>query len=207
MAFLLFLISAACAAAQAVSAPAVERKVVVEARQTRAMVTAWEKRCDDCEWEAAFRTEDGFVGRNGITAAKKEGDGATPAGTFEMRRAFGVGMPDKTALPYTQLAQSDIWVDDVNSRSYNQFVAGGLNLSDKDWNSYEELAQETEAYYYAVVIEYNTDPVAPGAGSAIFLHCSKGRPTAGCVSVPREFMERLLEFIRPGDKIIIKQAE
>lgn len=199
------MMSAFCAAgAQNHGKPADERKVVVQARDYRAVVTAWERR--GSEWSEVMRTEDAFVGEKGITEKKGEGDKATPAGTYELRRAFGLGPAPLTALPYTQVAENDIWVDDPHSRFYNQYVAGGADLP-WQWSSAEQLAAYDTAYRYAVVIEYNTDPIVPGAGSAIFLHCSTYKPTAGCVSVPEEFMVRLLEFLRPGDKITIQDFD
>jgi L,D-peptidoglycan transpeptidase YkuD (ErfK/YbiS/YcfS/YnhG family) len=44
----------------------------------------------------------------------------------------------------------------------------------------------------------------PGAGSAFFLHVSSGRPTAGCVAVPRSNMVDLLRWLKPGALIAIK---
>ena len=80
------------------------------------------------------------------------------------------------------------------------------DVPDRDWRSAEDLSKEIIAYKYVAVIEYNTGPVTKGAGSAIFLHCDQGKPTAGCVSVPEETMIRLLRFIRPGDGIIIANS-
>ena len=64
------------------------RKVLVQARGDRAAVSAW-KKCGD-EWKEVFRTEEGWVGRHGVTDNKMEGDGATPLGAFAVRRAFGL---------------------------------------------------------------------------------------------------------------------
>lgn len=178
------------------------RKVLVQARGDRAAVSAW-KKCGD-EWKEVFRTEEGWVGRHGVTDNKMEGDGATPLGTFAVRRAFGLAEKVNTKLDYTPVQNGDVWVDDPYSRFYNQYVF--RDQPDQDWQSAENLAGERIAYKYAIVIEYNTNPAVPGKGSAIFLHCTKGRPTAGCVSVPEKFMKRLLRFLRPGDEIIIQDA-
>lgn len=53
------------------------------------------------------------------------------------------------------------------------------------------------AYDYAAVIAYNTARVA-ALGSAVFLHVGTGGPTAGCVSLPRAELIRVLEWLRPG---------
>ena len=41
----------------------------------------------------------------------------------------------------------------------------------------------------------------PGKGSAIFLHCSAERPTAGCIAIDAKFMKFLLDRIE-NDAII-----
>jgi len=75
-----------------------------------------------------------------------------------------------------------VWVDDPSDPSYNLWVDGGRG----------EAMYQAPVYDYAAVIAYNTDRT-PGLGSAIFLHVSRGGPTAGCVSLP---VERLLEVLR-----------
>lgn len=178
-----------------------ERLIVVYGETTDITLHALEKK--NGKWREAFRTK-GFSGKGGIGESKREGDGKTPAGVFAMRRAFGIKDNPGAVLPYTKVTEQDYWVDDAASALYNTWVRG--KNAGRDWKSAEHLISEKIAYNYAVVIEYNTDPIVKGAGSAIFLHCSKGRPTAGCVSVPEEYMVRLLHFIQPGDKIIIART-
>ncbi len=203
LAFLVCLIASVFTGLWAQTDSPVERKVVVQAWGTSARISAWEKRGD--QWEEVFRAKEGYVGRNGVTDQKMEGDGCTPVGEFEVRRAFGIAPAPKTALPYTQVQEGDEWVDDSSSKYYNQYVKAGS--VDKDWFSSEKLITEDVAYQYALVVEYNTDPAVPGRGSAIFFHCSLNRPTSGCVSTPQDDMIKFLEFLRPGDKIIIEEAK
>jgi L,D-peptidoglycan transpeptidase YkuD (ErfK/YbiS/YcfS/YnhG family) len=54
------------------------------------------------------------------------------------------------------------------------------------------------AYDYAAVIAYNTART-PYLGSAIFLHVGTGGSTAGCVSLPRAELIRVLRWLRPAD--------
>jgi len=175
--------------------------VVLGQAGPQAKVYAFEKK--DGTWEEVLYT-DGFVGRNGISSSKKEGDGETPAGVYGLSRAFGVAPDPGSRTPYTQLTKDDFWVDDVNSKYYNQWVKG--YVEDKDWTSAEDLSSETVAYKYAMVINYNMDPIVKGNGSAIFLHCSTGGATAGCVSVPEDKMIELLGFIDENTKIVIAQS-
>jgi L,D-peptidoglycan transpeptidase YkuD (ErfK/YbiS/YcfS/YnhG family) len=151
-------------------------------------------------WAERIRT-DGFAGRNGIDRIKREGDGKTPSGVYSFGRAFGTADDPGAATPYTRLSDGDLWVDDPQSESYNKWVKNGE--VDKDWASAEDLSKETSAYKYAIAINYNTAPIVKGAGSAIFLHCAAGRPTAGCIAVPEKSMMELLGFIDSGTLIAI----
>ncbi len=175
--------------------------IVLGQKGPDARIYAFEKK--DGTWTQTLMT-DGYVGRNGITSSKKEGDGETPAGVYGLSHAFGVADDPGSKTPYTKLTANDFWVDDVNSKYYNQWVKG--DVPDKDWESAEDLSSETVAYKYAIVINYNMDPIIKGKGSAIFLHCSTGGPTAGCVSVPEDKMIELLRFIDRDTKIVIAQS-
>ncbi|MDL2267651.1 L,D-transpeptidase family protein [Desulfovibrio sp. OttesenSCG-928-G15] len=175
-----------------------DRLLVVQAKGTAMTLQAYEK--TKGKWSLAFASS-GFIGKGGLGRDKKEGDGKTPVGVFTISRAFGIKENPGSRLPYTQVTQDDYWVDDPASVHYNTWAKG--TVANRDWKSAEHLITETVAYAYAAVIDYNTSPIVRGAGSAIFLHCSKGRPTAGCVSVPEKDMIRLLKFLQPGDAIAI----
>jgi D-alanyl-D-alanine dipeptidase/L,D-peptidoglycan transpeptidase YkuD (ErfK/YbiS/YcfS/YnhG family) len=150
-------------------------------------------------WTLRFTT-DAWLGRSGFRQDKREGDGATPVGVFTFGRAFGIADDPGSATPYTKVSEADVWVDDAVSKYYNQWARA--DDPDADWKSAERLAEYKNAYKYAVVVNYNTTPVVPGKGSAIFLHTATGRPTAGCVAVPEAAMVFFLGFIREGGRII-----
>ncbi|MBE6047305.1 MAG: hypothetical protein E7213_02670 [Clostridium sp.] len=150
-------------------------------------------------WKQQFSV-DGHVGYNGMTGNKREGDGKTPIGVYGFGQAFGINGNPGTSLSYTQVNGNHYWVDDVNSSHYNKFV-NVANVA-KDWNSAEHIVDHTQAYAYAINIEYNS-ACQKGKGSAIFLHCSTGGGTAGCVSVPRGTMVNILNNIQPGCLIVI----
>jgi L,D-peptidoglycan transpeptidase YkuD (ErfK/YbiS/YcfS/YnhG family) len=66
------------------------------------------------------------VGRGGVRANKRKGDGATPTGTYPL--AFGLYREDRFRpppyrLPMRPLAQHDAWVDDPADGRYNRLVA------------------------------------------------------------------------------------
>jgi L,D-peptidoglycan transpeptidase YkuD (ErfK/YbiS/YcfS/YnhG family) len=142
-------------------------------------------------------------GLGGVRVDKREGDQTSPAGRFPLLRAFyradRLAAP-RTALPLAMLTASDGWVDDPADPRYNTLVALPYPAS------HEELWREDGLYDLIVVIGYNTDPVVPGRGSAIFLHVA--RPdfsgTEGCIAVAREVLPPLLGLLGPGSTLTIR---
>ncbi|MDR2437618.1 MAG: L,D-transpeptidase family protein [Endomicrobium sp.] len=145
---------------------------------------------------------DAFVGRNGISSQKKEGDETTPAGILHCDIAFGVVENPGSCLPYIMLDDTYYWVDDPKSANYNKLVR--LGWDKQDWDSAEHLAEYKIGYKYVIASDYNTKPVISGKGSAVFLHVASGKGyTAGCVSVSEEIMCYLLRFIDEKTPIVI----
>lgn len=143
-----------------------------------------------------------FIGKNGSTNDKKEGDGKTPVGTYQLGIAFG--MPDCLDNPnieYIKINENLYWIDDSNSKYYNQLV--DITNVNKDWNSAEHLIEYKKQYEYAIEIKANPNNV-PGKGSAIFLHCSIGKATAGCIAIPKEKMLELLKSLKENVLINIE---
>jgi L,D-peptidoglycan transpeptidase YkuD (ErfK/YbiS/YcfS/YnhG family) len=180
-----------------------DQVVTVASHGTTATVQAWERRSDD-SWApvSGLGPMSAFVGRNGVRADKREGDGATPAGTFALTLAFGVAADPGTALPYRIPGAQSYWVCDPGSAFYNTWREYD---GDGDFRpAYgERLAGSPTAYRYALVIDYNRFPVVRGAGSAIFLHVSLGVPTSGCVSMAQTDVIRLLRWLDPGSRPLI----
>jgi L,D-peptidoglycan transpeptidase YkuD (ErfK/YbiS/YcfS/YnhG family) len=142
-------------------------------------------------------------GLAGVTANKREGDHATPIGKFPLLRAFF--RPDRIAPPLTAFPldplQSDMgWVDAPADPAYNTLV--GLPYP----ASAERMWRDDGLYDLVVVIGYNTDPVEPGKGSAIFLHIALPdfSGTEGCIAVSRDVLISLLGLLGPGSTITIK---
>ncbi len=136
---------------------------------------------------------------NGVSAKSCEGDSCTPKGTYALGFAFGTQLIDDLSIEYRQINSDCYWVDAPESDYYNQWVESKTTT----WNSAEHLSDYPQAYKYAVVIEYNTEPVIPYKGSAIFLHCMTGNYTAGCVAVPEEDMLYILKCLDSSKKPII----
>jgi L,D-peptidoglycan transpeptidase YkuD (ErfK/YbiS/YcfS/YnhG family) len=136
-------------------------------------------------------------------ADKREGDGASPAGVWPIRRVLyrpDRGPPPVTALPVAPIAPDDGWCDAPEDPGYNRAVKLPYPASA------EAMWRDDHLYDLVVVLGYNDDLPTPGLGSAIFLHLAKPdyAPTHGCVAVARADLERLLADARPGDAVAIR---
>ena len=156
-------------------------------------MTAWQKKEE--KWLVKYKDLPVSLGRSGVVSAlqKKEGDGATPAGSYRLRRAFGYE-PFATSMPYIQVTKQHYWIDDVASPLYNQLVVGKTEAK-----SYEEMRRKDELYKLGLVVEYNTEPIVAGKGSAIFMHIRKGPgvPTSGCIAMAEKDIKKLLQWLKP----------
>lgn len=136
------------------------------------------------------------IGKNGFALPnqKVEGDGKSPTGIFKLGKLFSYEKQFNTLLENQQTTKEDKWIDDVNSPDYNKHVIGATEAK-----SYENLLLNTDVYKYCTVIEYNTNPVVKGKGSAIFFHLAL-KPasfTSGCVAIQEEFMKVMLSWLDP----------
>ena len=157
----------------------------------------------ELQWEG--RTYRCALGRTGVRIDKREGDGATPAGRFPLRRVLY--RPDRLPAPTTQLAVApltpgDGWCDDPADPQYNRPVRrpyAGRN---------EELWRADDLYDVIVVIGHNDALVVAGMGSAIFMHLASAdyRPTQGCVALARQDLLDILAEAGPETALEISAA-
>lgn len=151
-------------------------------------------------WRNAFPPLPALIGAKGFAppGAKKEGDVRTPSGVFALKRAFGYGAKINTRLSYRQAGDEDIWVDDMASPDYNHWARKGETSA----VSFEIMKLNDDRYKYGIVVEYNTDPVVKGAGSAIFIHVRRGEnmPTLGCVALAENDILKVLGWLDPKQK-------
>ena len=147
------------------------------------------------------------LGRSGILADKREGDGATPAGTYYLRelryRADRMSPAPVTRLPVFATAQDDGWCDEPKDASYNRLVKLPY-VADA-----ENMWREDHLYDLVTIIGYNDRPIVRGAGSAIFMHVAreadgKLSPTAGCVSLRQTDLLRVLATCSQSTQIRIR---
>ncbi len=142
------------------------------------------------------------LGRGGIKASKREGDGGTPAGQFHPVRLWW--RPDRlqrprTLLPVRGIRPDDAWCEDPSDRRYNHAFRKSANEPG------DRLRRDDGLYDLIVEIDHNTRPRVAGRGSAVFLHVARDRftATAGCVGLRRNELLLLLRSLSPKTRIII----
>jgi L,D-peptidoglycan transpeptidase YkuD (ErfK/YbiS/YcfS/YnhG family) len=143
------------------------------------------------------------LGRGGIKANKREGDGGTPRGTFRPRRLWWRAdrhPRPRTFLPVRAIGPQDAWCEDSGNRHYNQPVR-----LDRE-SAGDRLRRDDHLYDFIIEIDHNTRPRIAGRGSAVFLHLARKKfaPTAGCVAMTEAAMLRLLARIGPDTRIVIE---
>lgn len=142
------------------------------------------------------------LGRGGIMANKREGDGGTPRGRFHPLRVWWRAdrhVRPSTRLPARRITAVDAWSEDPADRCYNR------PIRPKAGQPGDRLAREDHLYDFIIEIDHNTRPRIAGRGSAVFLHLARDgfSPTAGCVGMTKRAMLRLLSLIGPRTEIVI----
>jgi D-alanyl-D-alanine dipeptidase len=145
-----------------------------------------------------------ILGRNGlgwdsgVEPLKREGDGKSPAGIFDITSTFGKDPEANSALPYWYADDRLICIDDVNDTRYN--TMGYLNPANPP-KSFEQMRRSDAVYRNGAVIDYNNKRVS-GRGSCIFFHLNhpNKRPTAGCTAMDEEPLLELIRWFDPNKK-------
>lgn len=143
------------------------------------------------------------LGRGGIKANKREGDGGTPRGSFRPVRLWwraDRGPRPATRLPVRRIRPDDGWCEDASDRHYNRpvRVAPG-SMADR-------LTRADALYDLIVEIDHNARPRVAGRGSAVFIHLARPgfAPTAGCVALTGPALRRLVERLGPKTRIVVE---
>ena len=142
-----------------------------------------------------------MIGKGGLSAAKREGDGATPTGGHRL-----VGMlyrPDRLVQPRVwaePIMPRDLWSDESGDASYNLPVRAPYG------GSHERLRRADPLYDLVIVTDRNWPEAEAGKGSAIFLHQWRrsGYPTEGCVAFARADLHWIAARIEIGTRLIVR---
>lgn len=166
------------------------------------------------KWRKLY-TWKGRLGRNGLAwgrglngvppnaKVKREGDGRTPAGIFDISHgAYGYAssIEKRPALPYRQITSRSLWYEDTKSPYYNshrQIDHEPATESEKK----AQMRQGDAAHSLKLFIQHNAPPRAvPGYGSAIFFHIWRGggsKSTAGCTTMSEQNLKSMISHIDP----------
>ncbi|PWJ80153.1 L,D-peptidoglycan transpeptidase YkuD (ErfK/YbiS/YcfS/YnhG family) [Pseudaminobacter salicylatoxidans] len=141
------------------------------------------------------------LGRGGITANKREGDGRTPLAAMRIlsgyfrRDQFTV---NRTRLPMREIDAALGWCEVPGDRNYNRPVRLPYAAS------HEYMRRNDRLYDACLVLDWNISPRRRGRGSAIFFHLARPdfSPTQGCVAVSARTMARLLPYL--NERTVLK---
>ena len=142
------------------------------------------------------------VGKSGTKKVKKEGDLATPKGTFKLGHLYY--RKDRLKLPNYKIKKKVIkknmgWCNDSRSKKYNKEIKFPYKFSA------EKLFKKENVYDLFLEIKYNVNPVIKKKGSAIFLHLAKKnyKPTQGCIAISKKDFLKILPLINNKTSITI----
>ena len=143
------------------------------------------------------------LGKGGVTAFKREGDGGTPRAAMAILSGFrksGMLTPDGSGLPLQRVGPADGWCDAPGHAAYNRHVRLPFAAS------HETLVRDDVLYDFAFVLDWNIRSRRRGRGSAIFLHVAKPGypPTQGCIALQRRDMLRLMPLLKPGTMVRVE---
>lgn len=213
---------------QSFSLPAVSQQVVVGVTEdwNSSSVTLQLYELKGNTWVAAGEAWKGRLGRNGSNwgiglhpvqagDSKREGDGRTPAGIFQIGGAMGyaANCQRKPSLPYRQITTRDLWVEDTESPHYNKHLI--LDHEPKtEWEKKAQMRQGDHAHSLKLFIEHNSGAqTVPGKGSSIFFHIWRAdgaKPTAGCTTMSESNLRKMISSIDPDKNptyVILPKAE
>jgi L,D-peptidoglycan transpeptidase YkuD (ErfK/YbiS/YcfS/YnhG family) len=133
------------------------------------------------------------LGRGGIAALKREGDGATPLAILPLLGGYRK-YPLKAArsrLPVSETRKDAGWCDAPSDPNYNRPVRLPYRAS------HERMLRADALYDLCIVLDWNISERRRNRGSAIFLHIARPglQPTEGCVAVSQQTMRWLLPHL------------
>ncbi len=143
------------------------------------------------------------IGKGGISASKREGDGALPSGIHDL-----VGMlyrPDRIKKPASwaePIGPWDLWSDDISDPDYNHLVKAPSRFS------HEKLRRSDPLYDLVIATDWNWPYSEPGKGSAIFIHQWRrpGFTTEGCVALSRMDLHWIARNLHSSSRLIIPEV-
>ncbi len=142
------------------------------------------------------------LGKGGIKAIKREGDGATPLASMRLLYAHAHRdrpRPLVSGLLLKRIGADNGWCDAPEDRNYNRPVPLPYKAS------HERMRRDDHLYDVVIILDSNIRPRKRGMGSAIFFHLARPGylPTEGCVAVSRRDMDWLLPRLSPKTMLTV----
>jgi L,D-peptidoglycan transpeptidase YkuD (ErfK/YbiS/YcfS/YnhG family) len=131
------------------------------------------------------------LGKGGIRAIKREGDGGTPLARMRLLSCYVRAehvVSRATLLPLGRISPKLGWCEVPGDRNYNRPVRLPYAAS------HETMCRKDGLYDIVIVMDWNIRPRRRNSGSGIFFHVARSglTPTEGCVALPGDVMRRLL---------------
>ena len=152
-------------------------------------------------WGEGLHGSGAPVGRGG--PGKREGDGRSPAGVFELGTLYGYAeRASDVSLPYAMAGAALRCVDDPTAAQYNQILNESARTS---WRSAERMRRDDDLYELALVVRHNVDPILPGHGSCIFVHVwqNANTPVTGCTALDKNDLKKLVAWLKPNASVLV----
>ncbi len=167
-----------------------------------AQVLLYQKDKDNSDaWTLLLQCE-AFVGKNGISFDRQEGDGTTPCGDFGVIEAVGIKKNPGTKIPY-RTTDNDLFCSGAHDENYNKIVSKKEINHVCDENCISHLYATSPQFNYCLFLDFNKECVI-GKGSGIFFHCmGPNSYTEGCVAVSEENMKRILQLADKNVRICV----
>ena len=168
------------------------------------------------KWQRVLPAAPVMLGRKGMAwgigllkepSRKREGDGCSPAGVFELECVYGgSGAQPIENFPYRQLSDAMEGIDDPKSRFYNRLV-DTREVKARDWTHSEKVRASNPMFRWCVAVKHNWQQ-RPGFGSCIYLHIWKqaGVPTSGCTAMSAETLEPLVHWLDARKRPLLVQV-
>lgn len=185
---------------------------------SRVNLTLAEKQANG-QWAPVYKAIPGRLGKNGLVwglglhrnprraTIKKEGDGRSPAGVFDLG---GLWVTTKKkvrhhrGIPLVQVDARDLWVSDISRPDlYNRWVRLPRPARTA-WELNEQMRLNDYPHSIKLLICHNTQGTAgrpvPGAGSSIFFHIWRrdgASATMGCTSMHEQNLRAIIQRLDP----------
>ena len=162
---------------------------------------------DDGVYKQKLNTYSGYIGSEGAAENVGPTESKTPVGLFNIEYACGTYYDPGTALEYSQFKYGDYWITDPGQVNYNRWITSD------DYNAYYNISQPlwefSRSYPYAIVFDYNREPVDPAPGCAKFsdVYKSESPQTKGGIGLTINDLKSILLWLDPSDNPQISISE